>query len=898
MSTEFYPSLQNLNDCGCCEGLTVETPVTILNRSGLDAIAYRVGTHAEFKKSLLAELSTHPQLQGLQTREDDDFAIALLDAWATVADVLTFYQERIANESYLRTAKERLSILNLARLIGYELRPGVAASTYLAFTLEDVPTAPRQAIIDIGTKVQSLPGPGEQPQTFETVEKIETRAEWNVIKPKLTERQPIKGDTRSLLFAGVSTGLKAGDSLLIVPDDGGQPVFRQIASITQQPQQNTTLVQLQKLGDTTGVLSQPNVILDKRILVEYSAITKSFLNQTISSPDFYAYAFINGFFTQNIFNNLIAIQPPPPSVITFRVRAAIFGHNAPRWDSLPNAQRYGEYASQDGDTYEFVPGAYNGRQDSWAETTLNLYHSDVNSTNLYLDNVYSNIVKDSYVVLVAGNTWKLHQVKEVTEISKSDFTISAKITKLSLNNKDDFDKFKIRETTVFGQSEELKLARLPITKAVFGNEIELEGWVENLFNGQKIIVCGEYENNRGNQGCEVAIIAEVDNKISAEGGTRLKLTTALQNSYVRDTVTINANIALATHGETKTDVLGSGDASQAYQKFTLRQSPLTYVSSDNATGAESTLKLRVNDILWHEVPTLYGKGDKERIFITRTDDDGKTTIQFGDGKTGARLPTGQENIKATYRQGIGLAGLVKAGQLSLLMTRPLGVKSVNNPIAATGAQDRESLREARRNAPLTVLTLDRIVSLQDYEDFARAFAGIAKALATWTWNGQVRGVFVTVAGYNAQLVSVDSVTYKNLLTQMQKAGDPFVSLTIKSYRPAPFRIAAKVKIDPDYLEEKVLSSVRESLLSNFSFEVQELGQGVTASEVIACIQSVPGVIAVDLDKLYRVDSPGVLNNNRLIAAAPQPGADGMVQAAELLTIDALLLELGVIRTLT
>ncbi|WP_414569486.1 putative baseplate assembly protein [Nostoc sp. CCY 9925] len=896
MSTELHPSLRNLNDCGCCEGVTVETPVTIFNRPGLDDIVYRVGTHAEFKNSLIARLSTNAKLQKLQTRENDDLAIALLDAWATVADVLTFYQERIANESYLRTAKERLSLLNLARLIGYELRPGVAANTYLVFTLEDVPTAPRQAIIDIGTKVQSLPSPGEEPQTFETVEKFDARAEWNLIKPKLTQRQPIKTDTNSLLFVGVSTGLKAGDSLLIVPDDGSKPVFRQIASVTQQPQTNTTFVQLQKVGATIGVLSQPNVILGNATLVEYSLFTKSFLNQTISNPDFYAYAFVNGFITQNIFNNLIAIQPPPPSIITFRVRTAIFGHNAPRWDSLPNSQRYGEYGNKDQTTYDFIPGAYNGRENSWAETSLNVYPGEaINSTNLYLDNIYSNIVKDSYVVLVTGNTWKLHQVKDVSEISKSDFSISAKITKLTLNNRDDFDKFKIRETTVFAQSEELKLARIPITTAVFGNEIELDGWVGNLFNGQKIIVCGEYENNRGNQGCEVATIAKVDNTISAEGGTRIKLTTALQNSYLRETVTINGNVVLATHGETKTEVLGSGDASQAYQKFILRQSPLTYVSSDNPSGAESTLKLRVNDILWHEVPSLYGKGGKERIFITRTNDDGKTTIQFGDGRTGARLASGQENIKVTYRQGIGLGGLVKAGQLSLLMTRPLGVKSVTNPTAATGAQDRESLSESRRNAPLTVLTLDRIVSLQDYEDFTRAFAGIAKALATWTWNGQVRGVFVTVAGYQGQPVSEESVTYKQLLTQMQKAGDRFVSLTVKSYRPALFRIAAKVKIDPDYLEEKVLSAVRESLLSNFSFEARELGQGVTASEVIACIQSVAGVIAVDLDKLYRVDSPGVLNNSRLIAGVPQAGADGVVLGAELLMIDGLLLELGVLR---
>jgi hypothetical protein len=88
----------------------------------------------------------------------------LLDAGATIADVLTFYQERFANEFYLRTATERRSILELGRLIGYELRPGVAASTYLVFTLEDSPGDPekatKQTTIEAGTKVQSIPAPG------------------------------------------------------------------------------------------------------------------------------------------------------------------------------------------------------------------------------------------------------------------------------------------------------------------------------------------------------------------------------------------------------------------------------------------------------------------------------------------------------------------------------------------------------------------------------------------------------------------------------------------------------------------------------------------------------------------------------------------------------------------
>jgi len=183
MTTPLDPTLRDLDDCGCCTGIGPSTPGVVFSRPGLTAIAYRSGTWHDFKESLLAALagSAHPELAGLATRADDDFSIALLDAVATVGDVLTFYQERIANESFLRTATERVSVLELARLIGYELKPGVAASTLLAFTVDDAVGSPGVATVDVGVKVQSVPGHEEKPQTFETVEKIDARVEWNAM---------------------------------------------------------------------------------------------------------------------------------------------------------------------------------------------------------------------------------------------------------------------------------------------------------------------------------------------------------------------------------------------------------------------------------------------------------------------------------------------------------------------------------------------------------------------------------------------------------------------------------------------------------------------------------------------------------------------------------------------
>ncbi len=50
---------------------------------------------------MLESLARAEALAGLTARRSDDFAITLLELWAAVGDVLTFYQERYANEAFL-----------------------------------------------------------------------------------------------------------------------------------------------------------------------------------------------------------------------------------------------------------------------------------------------------------------------------------------------------------------------------------------------------------------------------------------------------------------------------------------------------------------------------------------------------------------------------------------------------------------------------------------------------------------------------------------------------------------------------------------------------------------------------------------------------------------------------
>ena len=116
--------------CGC-DPLRPPVPA-VHNAPAQPALSWRVAPHAHALARLRAALGQSPA-SALAGHGTDDPGVALLDAWALVADTVSFYTERIAQEGFLRTATELESLRLLARAIGYELRPGVAAEAELAF---------------------------------------------------------------------------------------------------------------------------------------------------------------------------------------------------------------------------------------------------------------------------------------------------------------------------------------------------------------------------------------------------------------------------------------------------------------------------------------------------------------------------------------------------------------------------------------------------------------------------------------------------------------------------------------------------------------------------------------------------------------------------------------------
>jgi hypothetical protein len=336
-------------------------------------------------------------------------------------------------------------------------------------------------------------------------------------------------------------------------------------------------------------------------------------------------------------------------------------------------------------------------------------------------------------------------------------------------------------------------------------------------------------------------------RVSSEAvHTILTLASPLAYKYDRSTITICGNVVDATQGQSTGEVLGNGDATVAYPSFALSQSPLTYVSAATPSGVSSTLGIQVNELEWTELDDLAEAMSTDRVYITSEDDTGDATVTFGNGVHGRRLPTGTANVKATYRFGMGSAGNVAAGQISQLATQPLGVQGVINPLPATGGADADPIDQERANAPMAVMALDRLVSVQDYADFTRTYAGIGKAVSARLSDGRKQFVHVTIAGAEDIQIDTNSDLYANLLQSLRSYGDPYLPVEVDICRVRLIVMAAAVGLQPDYVWDDVVPNVTAAIQALFAFDARALGQTAYLSEATAAAQQVEGVAWVNV----------------------------------------------------
>lgn len=212
---------------------------------------------------------------------------------------------------------------------------------------------------------------------------------------------------------------------------------------------------------------------------------------------------------------------------------------------------------------------------------------------------------------------------------------------------------------------------------------------------------------------------------------------ALPFTALATPVTLHGNVVEAVRGETVIDeTLGDGNAALPFVSFTLKKKPLAWVEDASlAQGRRPELTLRIDGLEWTRVDTFFGHGPDDRIYTAALEPDGGTRITFGDGKRGARPPSGVGNIRADYRFGAG-AAKPPPGSIQSIARPVKGLASVIGPLPARGGADAETADELRQSAPAGALTLGRAVSLADFEAMARSYPGVLNAASAWAWDAR------------------------------------------------------------------------------------------------------------------------------------------------------------------
>lgn len=195
-------------------------------------IRRQIARFAGFRRAMLNDVRTHAPLASWDARGRDDLGVLLLELWSYAADVLAFYDEVIAHECYVRTARRRPSLRKLVELLGYLPRPAVAASVELSLLAEGrrpVRVPARSAFLSGGFE-------GEPPQTFETeaedlVHPLTNR--WTLEAP----RRPTIGKTAAAVFYNrllldpATAAARAEDRVLVRTSTGDPGAVRRIAKV-------------------------------------------------------------------------------------------------------------------------------------------------------------------------------------------------------------------------------------------------------------------------------------------------------------------------------------------------------------------------------------------------------------------------------------------------------------------------------------------------------------------------------------------------------------------------------------------------------------------------------------------------------------------------------------------
>lgn len=924
-----------LSEASGCDPAISDNEDVIVNPPAQSTLRYRLGTFATFRRALLAALPE--RLPQWTERSRHDYGVVLLEMWATLADILTFYQERIANESFLRPAVLRESVVRLAALVDYRLNPGVAANVYLAFTGEKGKTLE----LPQGFRAQTKPERGRAPVPFETDEPLTVYASLNRLRVQSLQDQSLGLGDRDAVVQGVKTNLKPGDHLLILgqerrTDPGSERwELRQVSQVIPAKLANTTRVVWQEpLGhNLPHVQVEPSarpqlyaLRLQAELFGHDAPDYKSLVSSTVVKTPAKAGPVTtlvdaksgNTTTTYTITTNIPA--PEKRTVVT----------KGPNSTTTVTTETIGTEIVETTTTTPNVP--------DWTNKKLPEDIQIQHRNHIFLDDLYPAITADSWIALVTRQPVDLtpggpvithpqgyaevYRVEKVDETSYANYTLTAKVTLLTVDTVEQrypaFDEtgqlipgpwtadrqpenihgFPLRGTSVLAHSELLLLARVPVAAPVAGDQLTLDSVYPDLQPGRRLILVGRAPGGTETQ-TEVVQVKNVALS-NTQTETIVTLTASLRYAYDPTTLILYGNVAVASQGETIAgEILGSGDAAQPFQSFTLKKSPLTFLRAAgpdaNRWGTQAALHVRVDGVLWNEKDQLLDSRPADRDYTLAVDADDRATLTFGGGageqpssdsladsgkpvegsgqkvRGGARLPSGRDNVRVHYRHGLGAKGNVAAGTVSTPVNSAPGLKSVTNPLGGTGGADREREDEVKANLPGALRAFDRAVSLEDYAALARTYSGVAKARAAWQvidptdpagprLNQARIQLTVATTDHTPPLQPVFKAALRAFLDARRDSNQPLV---IADYQPVSVDLNIAIEPEPDRLPERVLDEVAAALSAVrnpdghyglFAFERLDFGLSLHLSDIYAAVQAVPGVRAA-LVICFRRTSP-------------------------------------------
>ncbi|MGA8087133.1 MAG: hypothetical protein WCA10_07495 [Terracidiphilus sp.] len=195
----------------------------ISNLPGLEQIVFRAGDFNSFRTALLTplpeEVSLPPWNSGRGIDSDPsviDLAVMMVEWFAFLADILTFYNQRIANEDYLRTCILPPTPAALVNLLGYTPRPTIGATGFVAALLAPTVVGSQTITLPDGLEFQSKPGPGQTPQSFELHPATTVGLPARVAA---TPPPSLLNGGSTLLLNGAVKSITSGMQLLLSPRD-------------------------------------------------------------------------------------------------------------------------------------------------------------------------------------------------------------------------------------------------------------------------------------------------------------------------------------------------------------------------------------------------------------------------------------------------------------------------------------------------------------------------------------------------------------------------------------------------------------------------------------------------------------------------------------------------------